>query len=138
MSIKRETVILVDDDTTSLVIGKNSLIDKYDVLTVPSGKKMFNVMEKVSPDLILLDIDMPEMNGYEVLKTLKETEETSHIPVVFISARMDPVSAAEGFKLGAVDYIIKPYTKEMLNKRVGYHIYTKSLKNRELSHNAAG
>ena len=138
MPIKRETVILVDDDSTNLVIGKNSLSDKYDVLTAPSGKKMFNIMEKVSPDLILLDIDMPEMNGYEVLKTLKETEKTSQIPVVLLSARMDPVSAAEGFKLGAADYMIKPYTKEMLIKRVSYHICTKPAKKRELSYNAAG
>jgi len=75
----KETIIIVDDDLTNLTVGMHSLSDKYSVLTAPSGKKLFVLLEKVKPALILLDIEMPEMDGFEVIKLLKKSEKTAHI-----------------------------------------------------------
>ena len=68
MKDRPEIIIIVDDDITNLTVTRNNLAGKYDVLTAPSGEKLFLLLEKVMPDLILLDIEMPEMDGYEVIK----------------------------------------------------------------------
>ena len=122
MNNKREMIIIVDDVVTNLTIGTNSLNDIYDVFTAPSGKKLFSILEKVTPDLILLDIEMPEMDGYEVIQILKASDKTSSIPVIFLTAVIDPVSEVKGLDLGAVDYITKPFSRELLLKRVGLHL----------------
>jgi len=113
---------MVDDDLTNLNIARNNLSGIYSIVTVPSGEKLFNLLEKITPALILLDIEMPEMNGYEVMKKLKEKETTAHIPVIFLTAKIDPSSEIEGLSLGAVDYITKPFSRELLIKRIDLHI----------------
>jgi len=70
------------------------------------------------PDIVLLDVEMPEMNGYEVLKKLKGEERTADIPVIFLTAKVDPESEAKGRKMGAIDYITKPFSGEQLLKRI--------------------
>jgi putative two-component system response regulator len=80
------------------------------------------ILEIVTPDLILLDIEMPEMNGYETLKKLKEKKETHDIPVIFLTARDDPGSELEGLSLGAIDYISKPFSPPLLLKRIENHL----------------
>ena len=115
----RNTIILVDDNETNLVMGKNMLSTFYQVIPAPSAAKMFEVLEKVTPDLILLDIDMPEMNGYEAMKKLKANLKLSDIPVIFLTAKDDVDSELEGFELGAVDYITKPFSAPLLLKRIG-------------------
>jgi len=122
MDNSRETIIMVDDDITNLSVAKNNLSEKYFFFTASSGEKLFQVLEKVSPSLILLDIEMPDMNGYQVIKVLKSDENTAHIPVIFLTAKIDTQSEIEGLNLGAVDYIIKPFSKEMLTKRIDLHI----------------
>ena len=122
MGAKRETVILVDDNVTNLIVGMNSLDDIYDVFTTPSGAKLFAILEKVTPDIILLDIEMPEMDGYEVIKILKSSDNTSHIPVIFLTSKIDPASEIKGLDLGAVDYITKPFSQQLLRKRVELHL----------------
>ena len=122
MERSRETIIMVDDDITNLSVAKSNLSDRYYFFTAPSGDTLFKILEKVKPSLILLDIEMPDMNGYEVIKLLKADEKTSGIPVIFLTARMDPVSEIDALKLGAVDYILKPFSKEMLIKRIDLHI----------------
>jgi len=122
MSNGSEIIIMVDDDVTNLTVGTNSLKNKYDVFTAPSGKKLFQILERVTPDLILLDIDMPEMNGYEVIKILKSSAQTAHIPVIFLTAKIDPESEVQGLSMGAVDYITKPFSRELLVKRIDLHI----------------
>jgi len=124
-------VIMVDDDITNLLVAKNALVDKYEVFTVPSGKKLFQLLEKVTPDLILLDIEMPEMNGYEVMKLLKDSKDTKEIPVIFLTGRIDPESEIEGLDMGAIDYITKPFSKQLLLKRVEVHM-TIELQRKEL------
>ena len=124
---------MVDDDITNLAIAKNDLAGVYDVFTAPSGRKLFQLLEKLTPDLILLDVEMPEMNGYEVIEDLKNNEVTSDIPVIFLTANIDPENEVKGLSLGATDYITKPFSRELLLKRIEVHLLVeaqrKELKN---------
>ena len=122
MDRTREKIVLVDDDITILNIGKNALIEKYDVFTVPSGEKLFRILERVTPRLIILDVEMPGQNGYEVIKLLKADAATSAIPVIFLTAKSDAESELNGLSLGAVDYISKPFSPPLLLKRVELHL----------------
>jgi putative two-component system response regulator len=114
----RKKIVLVDDSVTNLRIGSGLLIEKYDVITVPSAAKLFQALEKVTPDLILLDIDMPVMDGYETLRVLKASERNRRIPVIFLSSRNGPSCELEGLELGAADYMVKPYSPQLLLKRI--------------------
>ena len=118
MGATQNTIILVDDSEINLVMGKNILRNFYHVISVPSAAKMFEVLERIMPDLILLDIEMPEMNGYEAIKKLKSDLRFSGIPVIFLTARDDEDSEMEGFELGAVDYVTKPFYTPLLLKRI--------------------
>jgi putative two-component system response regulator len=114
----RQIIFLVDDNLTNLTTGKTMLKEHYDIFSIPSGAKLFEILEKVMPDLILLDIEMPEMNGYEAIQKLKEDRKTQEIPVIFLTARNDPGSELEGLNLGATDYISKPFSPPLLLKRI--------------------
>jgi putative two-component system response regulator len=114
----RRKIALVDDVLTNLQIGQKILSPYYEVYTAPSGTVLFRILERITPDLILLDIDMPGMNGYEVLERLKGAEKTRDIPVVFLSGNSGPLFEEKGLSLGAVDYMIKPYSPQLLLKRV--------------------
>ena len=118
MSIQRHTIILVDDILTNLTAAKNILKTFYQVIPVSSAHEMFEVLEDVTPDLILLDIEMPEMDGYEAIKKLKSDEHHADIPVIFLTALEDSANEIEGFDLGAADYITKPFSAPMLLKRI--------------------
>ena len=109
---------MVDDNITSLTAGKNMLSTFYQVIPVPSAEKMFEALQKVIPDLILLDIDMPEMDGYEAIKKLKSEPCHADIPVIFLTALRDASTEVEGFDLGAADYITKPFSAPLLLKRI--------------------
>ena len=121
----RNKIIMVDDNITNLTVAKNQLVDTYDVFTVPSAKKLFMLLEKLTPDLILLDIEMPEMNGYETIEILKSNEAFAKIPVIFLTADYTPESEAKGLSMGAVDYVTKPFTQEVLLKRIQMHLLNK-------------
>ncbi|MCL2102371.1 MAG: response regulator [Fibromonadales bacterium] len=114
----RKTIFLIDDDLTSLTMGKNILAENYNVFTFNSGERVLKMLEKNIPDLILLDIEMPEMNGYDVIKIIKNKEETKNIPVVFLTAKDDFESEFKGLSLGAIDYITKPFEPSLLLKRI--------------------
>jgi len=135
MDATREIIIIVDDDSTNLTVGKSTLSDKYDVFTASSGERLFSHLEKVYPDLILLDIRMPEMDGYEVIKRLKDSEKTIDIPVIFLTSRIDPASEIKGLSLGAVDYITKPFSRELLLKRIDLHVLFERQKKELQKHN---
>jgi putative two-component system response regulator len=128
MENQRQTIMLVDDNTTSLTVGKDILKNKYNTFTIASGKKLFELLAKISPDLILLDIEMPEMNGYEVIKNLKADPKTADIPVIFLTAHSDPEKELEGLSLGAIDYISKPFSPPLLMQRIENHLLIMSQK----------
>ena len=115
-------VVLVDDDYSNLINGKNVLKKHYEVYTVPSGEKLFELLTQVVPDIILLDVEMPVMDGYAVLRELKKNPVAAEIPVIFLTARRDVGSELEGFSLGAVDYISKPFSPPLLLKRIECHL----------------
>jgi len=122
MEKEKKLIILVDDNPANLRIGKNVLAEKYAVATAPSAEKMFSLLENNNPAMILLDVDMPEMNGYEAIKILKSKPQTKDIPVIFLTARTDSDDELEGLSLGAIDYIVKPFQPPLLLKRIEVHL----------------
>ncbi len=114
----RKRIFIVDDNAANLIIGKNLLKDLYEVYPLSSAEKLFEMMNKVLPDLILLDINMPVTDGYEVLKKLKAVPRFSDVPVIFLTAKNDEKSELYGFGLGAVDYVSKPFSPPLLKKRI--------------------
>ena len=133
MQQERKKVILVDDNPINLKLARNTLMGKYDVFTVPSAEKLFQLLEQTSPDIILLDVMMPGLSGYEAIKILKSEPKTADIPVVFLTSKSDTNSELEGFIQGAVDYVSKPFSPQLLLKRVDVHVLVESQK-KELKH----
>ena len=118
MENNRNKIILVDDNLANLTMGRNMLKSFYEVYPAPSAAKLFEIMENIIPDLVLLDIEMPEMNGYEVIKKMKADARLAGIPVIFVTAKNDESSELEGFDLGAVEYISKPFSEPLLLRRI--------------------
>ena len=114
----RKKIIIVDDNAAYLSVVRVLLKQYYDVFPAPSAAKLFNVLEKLIPDLVLLDVNMPEMNGFEAIAILKENPRYKDIPVVFLTAKDDEVSAEKGLELGAADYVTKPFSGPILLKRI--------------------
>ncbi|MDE6748634.1 MAG: diguanylate cyclase [Lachnospiraceae bacterium] len=114
----KNTILIVDDDRINLVMAQNLLQKEYKVVGVNSGKQAFKYLEKYTPDLILLDIFMPEIGGFEVMKKLQEHKEWSKIPVIFLTADRKPETETECFKLGANDFITKPFEPMVMLNRV--------------------
>jgi putative two-component system response regulator len=136
MGVERKTIFLVDDDMTNLVTSNNTLAEFYNIFTFNSGARLLKTLERHIPDLILLDVEMPEMNGYEVIRQLKANPVTKSIPVIFLTMRNDPESELEGLSLGAIDYISKPFTPVLLLKRIELHLLVMSQKQELVNHNA--
>ncbi len=106
----KKKIMVVDDNITNLNIARSALEKDYDVFLMPSGDKALKVFTKIQPDLVLLDVEMPELNGFEVIQKIKELEyPMNETPVIFVTAKDDASSECEGFNLGAVDYVIKPF-----------------------------
>jgi putative two-component system response regulator len=115
-------IFVVDDSDTNLSMAETVLEDKYSVMTMPSAAKMFSFLEKMIPDLILLDIEMPEMNGFTALEKLKSESKWSEIPVIFLTGRDDTEVEARGLGMGAVDFITKPFSAPVLLNRIRIHL----------------
>jgi len=122
MSKEHKKIIIVDDNAANLSVGRNLLKQYYEVFPAPSAAKLFSLLEKITPDLILLDVNMPEMNGYEAIKILKSNPRFADIPVIFLTAKSDEESEMEGLDLGAVDYITKPFSGPLLVRRIASQI----------------
>ncbi|MCL2232854.1 MAG: response regulator [Treponema sp.] len=130
MDTKRKTIFLVDDDMTNLALGKKALAGFYNVFTLDSALVMFEMLENLTPDLILLDVNMPEMDGYTAIKNLKASK-AAHIPVIFLTALNNEEMELRGLSLGARDYITKPFSTALLLKRIEVHLLVEDQK-REL------
>lgn len=125
-STKENIILIVDDDTTNLQIIGSFLYNKnYKIILAKSGNDALRSVEKNHPDLILLDIMMPGMNGYEVCKKLKANNQTKDIPIMFLTAKTETKDIIKGFNTGGVDYITKPFIKEELLARIKTHINLK-------------
>jgi len=113
-----KTIFVVDDSDSNLTLVKKALEEHYRILTMPSAGKMFTLLEKITPDLILLDIEMPEINGVEAFLKLKTNYTHGKIPVIFLTGRNDTAIEAKCFELGAVDFITKPFSAPVLLNRI--------------------
>ncbi len=118
----RQTIMLVDDNQANLNIGKNMLKNFYEVYALPSAERLFKFLESVTPDLILLDIGMPGMDGFDVIRILKAEARYADIPVIFVTAKTEETDELEGLALGAVDYVTKPFSAAILLKRIENHL----------------
>ena len=123
------TVLVVDDVPTNVMLVQAILKKEgYTLLTTDSGAKALRIAQERHPNLILLDIMMPEMDGYEVLQHLKSNPETNNIPVIIMSALSDMQSIVKGYQLGATEYVTKPFQQEELVKRVAHRYELFSIK----------
>jgi putative two-component system response regulator len=117
-----KTIFVVDDSDTNLSMAEAVLEDLYRVMTMPSAAKLFQLLEKIIPDLILLDIEMPEMDGFQTLQKLKAESMWAEIPVMFLTGRNDAEVEARGFEMGAVDFVTKPFSAPVLLNRIQTHL----------------
>ncbi|MDR2822912.1 MAG: response regulator [Acholeplasmatales bacterium] len=118
----KKTILLCDDSLIVRATAKLSLSEYYYILEAETAEKMFLILKTASPDIILLDIMMAPMDGYEAITILKGNEKTKNIPVIFLTGNSDEESELKGLSLGAIDYITKPFSRPILLKRIETHL----------------
>jgi putative two-component system response regulator len=126
----RETILVVDDNPTNLRFLQEILKRDYKVYASPSGERALAFLENKTPDLILLDIEMPGINGYELISRLKRNDRWVDIPVIFLTAQEGRDKEQQAFSLGAVDYILKPISYGVVLSRVNLHMQLEMYKKR--------
>jgi len=117
-----KTIFIVDDNDVNLSTAKKALSKQYRAFTLSSASAMFELLNDIVPDLILLDILMPNMDGFEAMKLLKSDGRYSDIPVLFLTSQNDAATEAHGFELGAVDFVSKPFSEPVLLNRIKTHL----------------
>jgi putative two-component system response regulator len=122
MLVNKQIILVVDDEPANLRVLNQILNDTYKLVFAKSGKEALRLVEKEQPNLILLDVMMPEMTGYQVCETLKNSEQYKSIPIIFVTALSDAGDEAKGLNLGAVDYISKPISPAVVKARVKTHL----------------
>ncbi|MBU0994706.1 MAG: two-component system response regulator [Proteobacteria bacterium] len=137
MSDQKSKILIVDDAPANIKVLGQILMEDYEIKVAPSGFKALEIAQSLDPpDLILLDIMMPKMNGFEVCERLKANARTANIPVIFVTTKSEEGDEAKGFDLGAVDYIPKPVSPPIVRARVKTHLALKKaqeeLKNQNL------
>ena len=118
----QKTVFIVDDSETNLTIAKEVLKEQYRVVPLLSASKMFARLKTTMPDIILLDIEMPKIDGFEALQRLKSNSSYADIPVIFLTGDRDEEIEVRGFQLGVIDFITKPFSAPVLQKRIKTHL----------------
>lgn len=135
-SIANPIIMIVDDNIKNLELAVTLLqLYKYEIAVANSGKEAIEILNEVTPDLILLDIMMPEMDGYEVCKTIKSNPKYKNIPVLFLTAKSETEDIVKGFEAGGVDFIKKPFKQEELLIRIKNHLELKRASDIILSQN---
>ena len=118
----KHNVMLVEDDVINLEMLMELLSEEYDVSVATDGISALEIVFEVQPDIILLDVMMPDMDGYQVCKHLKANPRTRNIPVIFLTSMSDVQDEAKGLELGAVDYLTKPFNSELIRMRMRNHL----------------
>lgn len=113
-----KVILVVDDDRTNLIMAERLLGNEYTIVSVTSGEQAIKFLSKRKPDLILLDINMPEMDGFEVMRNIKGNENWEKIPVIFLTADRDTETEVECLQMGAVDFVGKPFEPEIVRNRI--------------------
>ena len=124
--MKKDLIFVIDDNRMNIQL-LNSILSKenYNVISTLDSEKAYDIAVKEKPDLILLDIMMPKLDGFEVCKILKSRQETKYIPIIFLTARNDEEGVQKGFKLGAADYVTRPFNRAELLARIETHLSLK-------------
>ena len=134
---RKPKVLIVDDTPENIQVLMETLKDKYTIVAAINGEKALKMaVAEPRPDLILLDIMMPGMDGYEVCRRLKADEHMQHIPIIFVTAKTEVEDETLGFELGAMDYITKPFSIPVVKARVKAHLELKILRDLEARHRA--
>lgn len=127
--MKQIKLLIVDDQVENLQLLVDIFSNEgHEILAARNGEEALNVAQEELPDLILLDINMPHLSGYEVCERLKENKETKDISIVFLSASNSSVDEAHGLRLGAADFISKPFVIEVVKQRVRIQVELQHLK----------
>ncbi|MDE6201975.1 MAG: response regulator, partial [Lachnospiraceae bacterium] len=124
-------ILIVDDVAADLQSAVEVLKDSYDITARDSGQKALALLQDMQPDLILLDVNMPGMDGYEVMEELKKDRKLNEIPVIFLTSQSDQESEIKGLKMGAMDFVRKPFEPEVMRSRID-KILRLTEQNREL------
>ncbi|HCS70162.1 MAG TPA: diguanylate cyclase response regulator [Rhodospirillaceae bacterium] len=119
---QRQKILIVDDAETNLMILSNLLAEEGEIISATDGVQAIALAESDLPDLILLDVSMPGMDGYEVCRRLKSDIRTRDIPIVFVTGRTEDNDQEKGLSLGAIDYILKPYSPLIVLARIRNHL----------------
>lgn len=122
---KRGVLLVVDDEPVNISIIAKLFKREYEILAATNGLEAVDIAEKCSPDLVLLDVMMPEMDGYKVCRQLRKNEATKNIPIIFVTAKREMGEEEFGLNLGAIDYITKPFELSIVRARVRNHIELK-------------
>lgn len=125
----KNIILVVDDDKTNLTLAQKILLPHYRIAASNSGMAALKYLENNRPDLILLDINMPEMDGFEVMEKLRQKEETKSIPVIFLTADNLAETEVRCFQVGAIDYVAKPFVPDILLSRVAKTIELEQYRN---------
>ena len=125
-------IMIVDDNMANLIMPRKTLEEEYEVIPVSSGISALEALNDMPdlPDLVLLDVDMPNVNGFQVISEMKNNKKLTNIPIIFLTAQEDDTTELESYNLGALDYIRKPYTANLLKKRVDIQIQLMVQKNK--------
>lgn len=118
MLFEKKKIVAVDDSGIVLKMLTKVLGEKYDLHAFSGGKRALQFLKDRTPDLIILDIDMPEINGYEMLKMIKEREHLKNVPVIFLTSNNDKGHVVKAVAGGAKDYVVKPIDEEILLDKV--------------------
>jgi len=132
---KKPTILVVDDTPANIDVVKGVLGKNYLVQAAINGKMALQIVKKQIPDLILLDIIMPKMDGYEICRCLKADDASKNIPIIFLTSKTEMQDEVKGLELGAVDYVTKPIRAPILLARVKTHLKLRSLQ-QALEHQA--
>jgi len=122
-----KTIFVVDDNTVNLMTADKTLSDCYNVVTFASASTMFEFLNNTVPDLILLDIMMPDIDGFEALKRLRADSRYAELPVIFLTSKNDAATEALGFEMGVIDFITKPFSGPVLLNRIKTHLHIEEI-----------
>jgi len=120
--LEKKIIFVVDDVETTLIMAKNALKKDFRVITLGSAGKLFAFLEKIKPNLILLDIEMPEMNGFQALKKIKGNRRNKDIPVIFLTSGGTIANVAKAASFGACDFVVKPFEPNGLLEKIKKNI----------------
>ena len=127
--MEKKIIMVVDDTPSNLQYAMEVLSELYKVVPVKSGEAALSAIQKITPDLILLDIEMPEMDGFETISKIKSNEKYAKIPVIFLTSHTDKENEIRGFNEGAVDFIMKPFVPEIMLVRIATQLQFSCLLN---------